>query len=104
MPQLIDAAAAWGDYDNDGDPDLLVSGLIIPDVSPSAGYVTRLYRNARDRGFTLVPTIFPPLAYSAAAWGDFDNDGDLDLVLSGLTTNGLPVKPSFSLPDGDTRL
>ena len=95
MPQVVYAAAAWGDFDNDGDPDLLVSGQINPNVTPAGGYITRLYRNDQDRGFTTVPTLFPALGRSAVAWGDYDNDGDLDVVLSGLMTNGAPVTKLF---------
>jgi hypothetical protein len=95
MPQVVYGAAAWGDFDNDGDPDLLVSGQINLNVTPAAGYVTRLYRNDQDRGFTTVPTVFPALGSSAVAWGDYDNDGDLDVVLSGFMTNGPPVTKLF---------
>ncbi len=73
-------AVVWGDYDRDGDPDLLVTG------SGSSGPVAKIYRN--DNG--LFVDLAAPLAAvsnSAAAWGDYDNDGDLDLLISG-TTNG----------------
>src|SRR5205085_709276 len=42
-----------------------------------------IYRN--DAGvFTNVATALSPLIYdSATAWGDYDNDGDLDLALAG---------------------
>ena|GEM_PF-1991972 len=83
---LIDvsiSSVAWGDYDNDGDLDLFVSGY--------NSYPTMaLYRNDGDNGsggwnFTDVsPSAFTPkLGASASAWGDYDNDGDLDLAVSG---------------------
>jgi FlgD Ig-like domain/FG-GAP-like repeat/ASPIC and UnbV len=64
----------WGDYDDDGDPDLLVGGEEFPRE-------TTLYRN--DGGtFTNATSAFasPPPTLSGADWGDFDNDGDLDLA------------------------
>jgi uncharacterized repeat protein (TIGR01451 family) len=67
---------AWGDYDRDGDPDLVVTG------SGNSGPLAKIYRN--DNG-TFVDLNAPLTAVrnSAAAWGDYDNDGDLDLLLSG---------------------
>lgn len=55
------AAAAWGDYDNDGWVDLYTSGA--------------LWRNDRGR-FTRV---HPHVVGGKGLWGDFDNDGYLDL-------------------------
>jgi hypothetical protein len=66
--------AVWGDYDNDGDPDLYVC----------ASSSNKLFRN--DGGGFFVNVTSGPLSDphgggSAAAWGDYDNDGDLDLYL-----------------------
>jgi hypothetical protein len=65
----------WGDYDLDGDPDLFVGGEEFSRPS-------KLFRN--DGGtFTDATAIFspPPPIVSGADWGDFDEDGDLDLAL-----------------------
>jgi hypothetical protein len=65
----------WGDYDDDGDPDLLVGGEEF--TRP-----TILYRN--DGGVFVDDTaIFASglPVISGADWGDFDLDGDLDLAL-----------------------
>lgn len=66
--------AAAGDYDNDGDPDLLVTS-----VGGSA-----LYRNNGDGTFTEV-TVKAGIAASpwpiSAGWFDYDRDGDLDLFI-----------------------
>ena len=68
---------AFADYDNDGDLDVLISGFI---VNYNTGY-TMLYRNDGSGVFTPVATPFPALEYTAAAWGDYDRDGDLDLPM-----------------------
>lgn len=67
----------FGDYDRDGDADLFVSGEET-DASES-----RLYRNNGNLTFTNVTsTMLPGLGkVAAAAWADFDKDGDLDLAL-----------------------
>ncbi|MDI7276155.1 MAG: FG-GAP-like repeat-containing protein, partial [Anaerolineae bacterium] len=75
------AAAAWGDYDADGDPDLLVSGGDVNGYNP----VTKLYRNNGNGTFTAVSAGLPAFSYGDVAWGDHDNDGDLDVLLAGVT-------------------
>jgi hypothetical protein len=68
--------AAWGDYDSDGDADLLLSG------DTQSGYVTRLYRN--DNGsFTDLSAGLTGICNGGGVWGDYDNDGDLDILLTG---------------------
>jgi hypothetical protein len=77
---------AWGDYDGDGDLDLLVTGLT--SASTAGVPATRLYRN--DGGvFTSVAHPFPDCSSGAVAWGDYDNDGDLDVVITGSGSSGL---------------
>ena len=70
---------AWGDYDTDGDQDLVVTNYRFG-TSPA------LYRNDGQFSFSRVEGMLdePVFASSAAAWADLDNDGDLDLVVSGV--------------------
>ena len=77
--------AAWGDFDNDGDLDLVLIG-----DDTFGNPQSLLYSTEEDDGqFSLVPTGgFPKLARSVARWGDFDNDGDLDLVHLGHEVTG----------------
>jgi hypothetical protein len=79
--------AAWGDYDNDGLPDLF--------VTDNAGVRNHLYHNNGNGSFTNVasaPMLQPAPGGSSVgcAWGDYDNDGYLDLFVTSWTgTNGL---------------
>jgi subtilisin-like proprotein convertase family protein len=67
--------SAFGDYDNDGDLDLMLGG----------NGQARLLRNAGGDSFLDVTAAAGLTATAGAttatAWGDFDNDGDLDLYL-----------------------
>jgi hypothetical protein len=76
-------ATAWGDYDNDGDLDILLSG-----INQYNSPVTKLYKNTNGI-FSTAFINFPTTAYHSVEWGDYDNDGDLDIILSG---NGQPTK------------
>ncbi len=91
-------AAGWGDFDNDGYLDLYVvdSGLDPVGKGPNG-----LYHNNRDGTFTNVAaeTGVEALAESrgrGAAWGDYDNDGSLDLfVTNGEDNTDFPQGPQF---------
>jgi hypothetical protein len=70
------ATVNWGDYDNDGDLDILLSGY------DGINAYSRIYRNDNSQ-FINIGAGIVPVFYSSSAWGDYDNDGDLDFVLSG---------------------
>ena len=72
-------AAAWGDFDRDGDPDLLVG------YTPGAGSVLRLYRNDGPRFVEITAAVGLAVETGAVrqpAWIDVDADGDLDLFVA----------------------
>ena len=93
----------WGcgffDFDNDGWADILIcNGHVYPEVEQlktEAGYAQHklLYRNMRNGRFEEVtdqggPGITAAVAARGCAFGDFDNDGDIDVVVN--VVNGLP--------------
>jgi hypothetical protein len=77
LPGVGEGSLAWADYDNDGDPDLALAG-----VTEDGTRLSRIYRN--DAGaFHDIEAGFPGAWRGVWAWGDYDNDADLDVVLSG---------------------
>lgn len=92
---------AWGDFDQDGDYDLAVG---------SDG-VTALFRN--DGGtLAAMPVSLPGYSEDSAydntydlrslTWADFDNDGDLDLLIPSIfDENELTFRTALMRNDGD---
>lgn len=82
---LGNSAMDWGDYDNDGDLDLIIIG------SNSTGRKTLIYQN-NNGTFSTDPTInnsFVQVENGDVKWGDYDNDGDLDIAITGNVANSI---------------
>ena len=103
----------WGtkffDYDNDGWLDLfVVNGHVYPQIEgayPGGMYRQRklVYRNLRDGTFTEVTqalgaALMEPRASRGAAFGDYDDDGDVDVIV-----NDLDGPPMLLRNDGGSR-
>ncbi len=89
------SAVCWGDYDNDGDLDLFVSNY--GKTAPAKNF---LYRNDGNDVFTKITDgeiVNEEKCSLGCAWGDIDNDGDLDLFVG----NDIYFKNSLFLNNGD---
>lgn len=78
LPGVANGAVAWGDYDNDGDLDLLLTGQ-----DGTFTWISRVYRNDEGGRFTNVQVQLPGVAKGSVDWGDYDNDGRLDIAITG---------------------
>ncbi|MCX6286509.1 MAG: FG-GAP-like repeat-containing protein [Bacteroidetes bacterium] len=78
LPHLTNGSIEWGDADNNGWLDLLITGN-------DAGGDTKAYVIAFSNGSPVASAIPLPYAVSSgqAHWGDYDNDGRLDILMAG---------------------
>jgi len=71
-------SCAWGDYDNDGDVDVVVGQRV-------SGRTAHFYQNNGDGTFSRITEgiiATDPVASTGPSWADQDNDGDLDLYVA----------------------
>ncbi len=87
LPGVLTGEVTWGDYDHDGDLDLLVYGAEAA-IGRRSAYI---FRNDGSDGF-MPATLLVGGVFSDASFGDFDGDGDLDLIATGTSSLG----PSFT--------
>ncbi|MCP4711969.1 MAG: hypothetical protein GY869_25390, partial [Planctomycetes bacterium] len=89
LTNVENSSVAWGDYDNDGDLDILLSG----DQSFNSP-VTEIYRYDGS-AYTAIANSLTDVSYGSVAWGDYDNDGDLDILLTGMNNSNNAVSEIY---------
>ncbi|MEN8225321.1 MAG: VCBS repeat-containing protein, partial [Bacteroidota bacterium] len=83
----------WGDYNNDGYADLLISGL--DDTNASQTYI---YKNVSGSSFVQLAGSYSDVANGSSFWGDFNNDGLLDIIVAGRPQTGISPPPPADDP------
>ena len=82
LPAVYRGAAAVADFDNDNDDDIIITGL-----TENNHMIMKLFRNEGRNHFTDKPEMVTPLTDGSLEWGDYDNDGDLDILATGKMFN-----------------
>lgn len=77
---LFNPAAKWGDLDNDGNEDLVVSGLL----NNNFNEVLQIFKSNGDGTFTLKNDTLPGMSVGSIDIADYDNDGLKDIAASGI--------------------
>lgn len=76
----------WGDYNNDGNIDLVIGGQ-----QGSVGALTTLYKNSGAPDYTLIEQTgitITGVRNGAAKWSDYNIDGWPDLIIAGTADDG----------------
>ena len=97
LPPVWESTARFGDYDGDGDSDLLISGRTT--LNPTGGVppITRLFEYRNGQYFIDERSEFTNVFGGDIAWGDYDGDGDLDVIVTGSTRTTAPYTPATRL-------
>ena len=90
LTDISNGDVLWGDYDGDGDLDILIAGNSIDSL------YTGIYRNDSSN-YTSLNLNFISLNNSNLSWCDFDNDEDLDLLMTGTNITDTMNWPSAIL-------
>jgi glycerophosphoryl diester phosphodiesterase len=90
--RLSNGSGVWGDYNNDGYLDLFCIGV---NINNSWSTAAHLYKNNGDGTFTEVTTSVRKLREATCAWIDYNNDGNLDLLISGSSDGSMAL--SFTM-------
>ena len=99
-PDAVVFSATWADYDSDGKLDVLEIGCVDTDCDTP---VTRLYHNSGNGTFSEDKASGLPAVFAgAASWADYDSDGNIDVVISGLDPSAITT--TLARTTGVTRL
>ncbi|MFN0151104.1 MAG: YCF48-related protein [bacterium] len=97
--------AQWGDYDGDGDLDILVAGNIGETDGTFTWASLRIYRNDAETYAPIEVIECVPCEgwfdFTAATWADYDSDGDVDILLAGNYNSGSQIEGRAKVYDNN---
>ncbi|MBP9209072.1 MAG: VCBS repeat-containing protein [Saprospiraceae bacterium] len=93
LPGLINSSCDWGDINNDGFLDIAVSGY--SEINKSK--ITKLYLNDQNSNFLELPLILPSVDSGFIKFVDLNNDGKIEIIVSGSDLDNKPLSEVFSI-------
>ncbi len=85
-----------GDYDNDGDYDILATGYVLD----SANSAIAIYKNNGNGDFERINLGLQGTGFGCVDWIDVDNDNDLDIYTAGQYAINNHISKMYVLEDG----
>jgi hypothetical protein len=93
---------AWGDWDGDGDLDLAAGNLVDEQSFIFQNSVNMVFENTGGNLSLAWSSRITDINTTSVAWGDWDDDGDLDLVTGSTFPGNSPVAESIRVYRNDT--
>lgn len=93
IPGVVNGSARFGDFNSDGYPDVVIMG------NDGDHAITAVYKNNQGKSFSLIRN-FDPLQNGDVACADFDGDGDVDIFVTGANADGVPQCRMYSNETG----
>lgn len=79
ISNVMNGSVEWGDFDNDGFLDILITGETLDN-----GIITEIYKNINGNDFVKIAgNNFTDMFLGEAIWGDYNNDGKIDILTTG---------------------
>lgn len=97
LPEYLLSSLDWADFNNDGLADIAISGQTLAD-----GLQAKILRCVDYTTFTDTGINFPALTYSSLACGDYNNDGKIDLLITGYDSAVQPVIKLYRNDNGES--
>ncbi|ETR65329.1 MAG: hypothetical protein OMM_06081 [Candidatus Magnetoglobus multicellularis str. Araruama] len=94
LPPILEGAVAFGDYDNDDDLDILITG------DAGSEIIAKVYQNTAGNFSEDTNIELSGVVYGTAIFGDYDNDGDLDILISGQDDNNVKITKLYQNQNG----
>ncbi len=92
LPKLKNSSADWGDFNNDNLLDFAIAGVLENDSI----CITKVFQNMQNDVFAELPYDFPGIQNGFVKWFDRDNDGKLELIISGENTEQKPITKIYT--------